>query len=312
MDEINEINFTYRAEKTGGQERLDVWLTSRLPEYTRSYIQKLIESDNVKVNGKRVKSNYKLNTGDEIYAVLPESEDLDAAPQDIPLNIVYEDDDIIIINKSKNMVVHPAAGNHDNTLVNALLYHCGDRLSDINGVIRPGIIHRIDKDTTGLICVAKNNNAHLFLSGQLKDHTMKRTYVALVEKVINEEAGIIDAPIGRHPADRKKMAVNVKNGKSAVTEFKVLERFSKYTLVEASLKTGRTHQIRVHMAYIGHPVCGDGLYGNKLPLGETEGQMLHAYKLELVHPATKENQVFYAEIPDYFNDILFKLRMGTY
>ena len=306
---MDEINFSYNGGERA--ERLDLWLTTQLPEYTRTYIQKLIDKGNVTVNGKRSKSGDKLTIGDDVLIALPEIENLDVVKQDIPLDIVYEDDDIIVMNKPKNMVVHPAAGNPDGTLVNALLYHCEGRLSDISGVIRPGVVHRIDKDTTGLICAAKNNNAHLFLAEQLRAHTMKRTYIALVDKVINEDKGIIDAPIGRHNTDRKKMAVNLKNGKEAVTHFKVLERFSKYTFVEVSLETGRTHQIRVHMAYIGHPVCGDELYGNKFSLCETGGQVLHAFKLELLHPSTKENQIHFAPVPDYMNNILFKLRLGS-
>jgi len=293
---------------SGESKRLDLWLTEKLSDCTRSYVQKLIEKGNVLVNNSIVKAGIKLSEGDEVKVDIPLPEELQVVPQDIPLDIVYEDEDILIVNKTKDMVVHPAPGNPDGTLVNAVMFHCRDSLSDINGIIRPGIVHRIDKDTTGLLCVAKNNNAHLDLAEQLKEHSMKRTYVALVEKVINEERGTVNAPIGRHPQDRKKMAVNLKNGREAVTHFKVLERFSKYTLIKLSLETGRTHQIRVHMAYIGHPVCGDDLYGRKFPLCETNGQVLHAQQLELKHPRTDKNQVFKCETPDYMNKILDLLR----
>ena len=303
-------NITLHYLNEDKSQRLDVWLAAEL-EKTRSCVQNLISSGAVTVNGKPVKAGTVLKYGDEIYVIMPEPTPLDMVSQEILLDIVYEDDDIIVINKPKNMVVHPAAGNPDGTLVNALLHHCDGGLSDINGVIRPGIVHRIDKDTTGLICVAKNNAAHLSLAEQLKNHTMERIYIALVDGIINEDSAIINAPIGRHPIDRKKMAVNTKNGREAITHFKVLERFphsahssKAYTLIEARLETGRTHQIRVHMAYIGHPVCGDEVYGKKFPLCETNGQMLHAYKLSLIHPRTKIKETFTAPIPTEFESIL--------
>jgi 23S rRNA pseudouridine1911/1915/1917 synthase len=231
--------------------RLDSWLADKIGRFSRSYIQKLIREGNVSVNGKDSKANYKLKLNDEISVLVPEPETLDVTPEDIELDIMYEDDDIIIVNKPKGMVVHPAAGNYSGTLVNALMAHCKGNLSDINGVIRPGIVHRLDKDTSGILMVAKNNAAHEKLSQKLKKHDIKRVYHAVVEGVIQEESGKIDAPIGRHPVDRKKMSVNTKNGRNAVTYFKVLERFDGYTYVEVTLETGRTHQIRVHMSYIG-------------------------------------------------------------
>lgn len=279
-----------------------------LPELSRSGVQKLIEKGNVTVCEKSVKSNYKIKNGDVISVLIEEPEIPDIVAEDIPLDIVYEDGDIIVINKPRGMVVHPAPGNYSGTLVNALMYHCGE-LSDINGEKRPGIVHRIDKDTTGLLVVAKNNKAHHSLADQIKVHDVARTYYAIVEGVIKENSGTIDAPVGRHPQDRKKMCVNTKNGKSAVTHFKVLERFEKCTFVECKLETGRTHQIRVHMAYIGHPVTGDPVYGIKNPRG-IDGQALHAGKLEFVHPHSKENVCFEAPMPADFERLLNKLRNG--
>ncbi len=303
---MEEIVLCCRGE-ADCQKRLDVWLAEELSDYTRSFVQRLITDGQVLVNGESSKAKQKLKLGDEVAVRIPEPVALEAVPQDIPLDIVYEDQDIIVINKPKNMVVHPAAGNPDGTLVDALLYHCGDSLSDINGIIRPGMVHRIDKDTTGLLCVAKNNQAHVHLAAQLKDHSMRRTYMALVDKVITENSGVIDAPIGRHPVDRKKMAVNLKSGREAVTHFRVVERFSNCTLVELSLETGRTHQIRVHMSYIGHPVCGDEVYGRKFSNYETQGQMLHAFQLELTHPRTEERMTFHADVPGYFQEIVGKI-----
>ena len=237
---------------------------------------------------------------------MPEPEDIEALPENIPLDIIYEDSDIIVINKARGMVVHPAAGNYTGTLVNALLYHCKD-LSDINGVRRPGIVHRIDKDTTGLLAVAKNNNAHLALAEQLQDHTMSRVYYAVVEGIIGENSGTVNAPIGRHDNDRKKMAVNTRVGKPAVTHFEVLERLDNCTLVKCRLETGRTHQIRVHMAYTGHPVTGDPVYGIKNTRG-MDGQALHAGELTLIHPATGEPVTFKAPLPEDFEKLLKRLR----
>ena len=288
--------------------RIDLYISKQLTQYSRSFVQKLIDDKHVTVNGKNVKTNYKLKLNDVIEITVPEPKKLDVIPQDIDIDVVYEDDDIIIVNKQKNMVVHPAVGNYDGTLVNALLSYCDGKLSDINGVIRPGIVHRIDKDTTGILVVAKNNNAHEKLSDLFKVHDIKRKYVAIVDGVLKRDAGVIDAPIGRHPNDRKKMAINIKNGRNAVTHFKVLERFKNQTLVELTLETGRTHQIRVHMASIGHPVMGDLVYGKNNKKYNLEGQVLHAKILGFVHPRTGEYVEFEGELPDYFKELIEKLR----
>jgi 23S rRNA pseudouridine1911/1915/1917 synthase len=272
---------------------------------------KLIDDGNVTVNGKKEKSNYKLKAGQNIHVLLPEPVKLDVEPENIDLDVLYEDDDIIVINKPKGMVVHPAAGNYSGTLVNALMNYCGDCLSDINGVIRPGIVHRIDKDTSGVLVVAKNNAAHEKLSQMLKDHDIERIYVAIVDGNIMEESGKIDAPIGRHPTDRKKMAVNTKNGRHAITHFKVLERFGKYTYVELKLETGRTHQIRVHMSFIGHPLVGDEVYNGRKSRDLVKGQALHAKVLGFVHPIKNEYVRFETDIPEYFQNLLEDLRKNN-
>ena len=301
---MKEIRLVSDVEKI----RIDRWLPSILESSSRSYVQKLIDDGLVQVNGGRIKSNYKLKKGDEVFVSMPEPEKLDVKAEKIDLDILYEDDDIIVVNKPKGMVVHPAAGNYSGTLVNALMEYCGDTLSDINGVIRPGIVHRIDKDTSGVLVVAKNNIAHERLSARLKDHDIKRVYVALVNGVIREEAGVIDAPIGRHPVERKKMAVNVKNGRRAVTHFRVLERFKDTTYIELTLETGRTHQIRVHMSYIGYPVIGDKVYGTRKQKYDIDGQALHAKILGFVHPTRNEYMEFEAELPEYFKNLLKELR----
>ncbi|WP_426349456.1 RluA family pseudouridine synthase [Alloiococcus sp. CFN-8] len=288
--------------------RIDKFLTDRLKASSRSYMQNIIDKGLVKVNNKVVKSNYKLRGGDEIEVTIPEAEKLEVIPQEIPLDILYEDRDVIVINKPQGMVVHPAAGNKDNTLVNALLHHCED-LSGINGVIRPGIVHRIDKNTSGVLVAAKNDNAHNKLAEQLKEHTMNREYIALVEGRLNNESGTIDAPLGRNPQDRLKYAV-VKNGKNAVTHYNVLQVFDRFTLVACKLETGRTHQIRVHMAYIGHPLVGDPLYGYKKQSFKLEGQLLHARILGFVHPSTGEYMEFEAPIPEYFQRIISKIKVS--
>lgn len=289
--------------------RIDAWVSGKLENYSRSYIQKLIEDGLLKVNGKGIKPNYKIREGDEVHISIPEPEKLDITPEKIDIAVLYEDEDIIVVNKPKNMVVHPAAGNYSGTLVNALMEYCGDSLSDINGVIRPGIVHRIDKDTSGVLVIAKNNVAHEKLSGLLKVHDIKRIYIALVEGIIREDVGKIDAPIGRHPVDRKKMAVNTRSGRRAVTHFKVLERFNNATYVELRLETGRTHQIRVHMSYIGFPIIGDEVYGRKKQKYDTTGgQALHARVLGFIHPVKNEYMEFEAQIPEYFNNLLEKLR----
>lgn len=287
--------------------RIDSWLSGKLEDYSRSYIQKLCLDGNILVNGKTVKSNFKLKTNDRVSVQVPEAEVLDVAAEEIPLDIVYEDEHIIVINKPKGMVVHPAAGNYTGTLVNALMQHCGDSLSDINGVIRPGIVHRIDKDTSGLLVVAKSNQAHEFLSKKLKTHDIKREYIALVEGIIYENTGKIDAPIGRHPVERKKMSVNTKAGRHAVTHFKVLDRFPAATYLEVKLETGRTHQIRVHLSYINHPIIGDEVYGRKKQRFDTRGQVLHALRLQFEHPATGLLMQFETPVPEYFKKLLQEL-----
>ena len=285
--------------------RLDVFLAGREKELSRSHIQKLIEGGAVLVNGRAVKANYKLRTGDSVEIHVPEAQAWKILPEAIPLDVLYEDEDIIVINKARGMVVHPAAGVSSGTLVNALLHHCKD-LSGINGVIRPGIVHRLDKDTSGVMVAAKNDAAHVDLAEQIRLKTAHRIYQALVLGTIAEGKGVIRAPIGRHPTERKKMAV-VPNGKEATTHFRVLERFSSYTFVECRLQTGRTHQIRVHMAYIGHPLLGDPKYGKKSPF-VIEGQALHSAELMLTHPRTKERLRFAAAMPVDMEEILRTLR----
>lgn len=289
--------------------RLDKFIKDNTDNLSREYIQKLIDEGYVLVNGKEVtKCSYKTALNDEIIVSFKETEDLNVEPQDIPLDIVYEDKDVIVINKPQGMVVHPAPGNYKNTLVNALLYHCKD-LSSINGVKRPGIVHRIDKDTSGLLMVAKNDYAHNFLAEQLKDKTASRTYVALVHGIVHVKKGIINAPIGRDPKSRVKMAV-VKDGKEAITEFTVLKYYKDFTLIECKLKTGRTHQIRVHMDYIGYPLVGDPLYGRrKLKYGNK--QYLHAKELSFIHPTTKERVTFTTELPEYFTKFLNELEKAS-
>lgn len=282
--------------------RLDVFLKQYFKDKSRSHIQKLIEEKLVTVNGKIKKSNYKLKFNDEVSVILKEPVSLNIEPEEIPLDVLYEDRDVIVVNKPQGMVVHPAAGIKTGTLVNALLNYCSD-LSGINGVTRPGIVHRIDKDTSGILVVAKNDNSHNKLAEQLKDHSMTREYIALVEGVLKEEKGTIDKPIARHPKDKIKMAV-VLNGKRAVTHYSVIEKFKNNTLVKCVLETGRTHQIRVHMAYIGHPLVGDPVYGYKKQRFKLEGQLLHARKLGFIHPSTGKYIEFETEIPEYFKRII--------
>jgi len=297
---------SFIVEEKYANLRLDKFLAEILVDKSRSFIQEIINSENVKVNGRVVKSSYKLKTGDHINVVLPEAVNLDVQGENIPLEIMHEDRDIIVVNKPQGMVVHPAPGNYSGTLVNALLFHCKD-LSGINGVIRPGIVHRIDKDTSGVLVVAKNDYSHNFLASQLKDHSMKREYIALVEGRLKNQNGTINAPIGRHPKERIKMAI-VENGREAITHYEVLEVFDKYTLIKCMLETGRTHQIRVHMAKIGHPLVGDPVYGYKKQKFLVNGQMLHAQLLGFIHPSTKEYMEFSSELPKYFQDIINKLR----
>ena len=297
--------FYWKIEEDDKSERIDKFISDN-SELTRSYIQKLNDDGMIAVNGKAVKSNYKLKAGDDVELTVPDAVELEAKPENIPLNVVYEDSDVIVINKPKGMVVHPGSGNPDHTLVNALLYHCDD-LSGINGVLRPGIVHRIDKDTTGLLVCCKNDKAHLAIAGQLMDKTCKRKYIALVHGVIPHDFGTVDAPIGRSKKDRKKMTVTEENARDAVTHFKVLERFGDYTLIECELETGRTHQIRVHMEYINYPIVGDHKYSRRKTM-DTNGQMLHAFELSFVHPTTGETVTFNAPLPEYFEEVLKELR----
>ena len=293
-------------------ERLDTFLARSVEGLSRSAAQKLIEDALVLRNGKPGKKNDKLNIGDAISYQIPEPKAVDIAPKEIPLDIVYEDDDLLVINKPKGLVVHPAAGHSDDTLVNGLLYALGDDLSGINGELRPGIVHRIDKDTSGLLAVAKNDLAHTVLASQLKDHSMARTYEAIVCGVMKEDSGTVDAPIGRHPSDRKKMCVTQRNSKPAVTHWEVIRRYRGYTHIRCKLETGRTHQIRVHMAYIGHPILGDTVYGHKKPELGQSSQCLHAGTLCFAHPRDGHPVVVYAELPQYFQDVLEKLeKMGS-
>ncbi len=289
-------------------ERIDTVVALSIDTLTRSAVQKLIVDGNVFVNEEIVAKNYKAKSGDIIKVTIPVPVLLNVEPQDIKLDVVYEDDDLLVVNKPKGMVVHPAPGNPDGTLVNALMFHCGDSLSGINGVIRPGIVHRIDKDTSGLLIVAKNDFAHLNLAEQIKEHSFTRKYKAVVHGNIKDDEGTIDAPLGRSPKDRKKMAVTDKNSRNAVTHFSVLERFGSYTFLECKLETGRTHQIRVHMAYKGHPVAGDLVYGPKNTPKELQGQCLHAGLIGFIHPRTGEYLEFEAPLPEYFENFLKKLR----
>ena len=288
-------------------ERLDAFVARRAEGLTRSAAQRLIEEGYVNRNGKAAKKNDKLNIGDEISVKIPEAKPVDIVPKEIPLEIVYEDEDVLVINKPKGLVVHPAAGHQEDTLVNGLLYSHADRLSGINGELRPGIVHRIDKDTSGLLAVAKNDFAHTVLASQLKDHSMARTYEAIVCGNLKEDSGTVDAPIGRHPTDRKKMCVTQRNSKSAVTHWEVVERFRGYTHVRCRLETGRTHQIRVHMAHIGHPILGDTVYGHKKPELGLSSQCLHAGILCFAHPRDGHPVVVMAELPTYFQEVLEKL-----
>lgn len=297
-------NYTIEEENVG--KRLDLFVSENEVDMSRSFVQGIIEKQQVKVNGQIKKSNYKLRVGDQVQVELAEPVELQVEAEDIPLDIIYEDSDVIVINKSQDMVVHPAPGNYTGTLVNGLLYHCKD-LSGINGVIRPGIVHRIDKDTSGVLVVAKNDKSHNSLAMQLKVHSMKRTYYAIVEGIVKEEEGTVRTNIGRHPVERIKMAV-VKDGKEAITNYKVLERFKSNTLVECRLETGRTHQIRVHMAHLHHPLIGDQVYGYKKQKFKLQGQALHAKNLGFIHPTTGEYMEFDSQLPEYFQDILDKLR----
>lgn len=303
MDEIRK--FLVLEDEEG--DRLDVYLSSQLGDMSRSYIQKIIKDKKVKVNGKEEKAKYLVKEDDKVVIEIPAPKLLEVLPQDIPIDIVYEDTDVLIINKPQDMVVHPAPGNYENTLVNAIIYHCKDKLSSINGVIRPGIVHRIDKDTSGLLMIAKNNNSHNSLAEQLKDHSITREYEFICHGVVKEDKITVNKPIGRNPKDRLKMAV-VPGGKNAVTHFEVVQRFENFTHMKARLETGRTHQIRVHALSINHPLLGDPVYGPKNNKFKTNGQTLHAKKLGFIHPSKNEYIEFDSELPNYFKDIINKLK----
>ena len=303
---MNEVIFDIVPEME--DERIDKCICTYMDSLSRSYIQKIIKDGNVYVNDMPVKANYKVKVEDKVRFIIPDNVEPDIPAQDIPLDIIYEDADVLIVNKPKDMVVHPAPGHYEGTIVNAVMFHCKDALSGINGVMRPGIVHRIDKDTTGSLIICKNDEAHNQIAAQLKEHSINRCYRAIVWGRIKDDEGVIDAPIGRHPTDRKKMAINERNGKRAVTHYKVLERFDKFTYIECRLETGRTHQIRVHMTSIGHPLLGDEVYSNAKSPYKVSGQTLHAMLLGFVHPSTKEYMEFEAPLPEYFEELLRKLR----
>lgn len=307
LDQEQNLEFVVAEEYSG--YRIDKYLSVIQTELSRNYIQKLMDDGKVLLEDKPVKANFKIKTGQSIVIYLPEPIEAEIAPEDLTLNIIYEDSDFIIVNKPKGMVVHPAAGHSGGTLVNALLYHCKGELSGINGVLRPGIVHRIDRDTTGVMVACKNDRAHQFIAEQLKVHTITRKYQAIVYRPFKEESGRVEGPIGRDPKDRKKMAINHKNGKPAATNYQVLENFNqKYAYIECSLETGRTHQIRVHMASIHHPLLGDTVYGPGKDPFQLEGQALHAGVLGFIHPTTKEYVEFQAPLPPYFTELIEKLR----
>lgn len=300
----------YTVEESQSGMRLDKFLTEIYPDQTRSFLQKLVKSGEIKVNGKPViKAGFVVEGGDQVSASIPTPQAVEIEAENIPLDILYEDADVLIVNKPKGMVVHPSAGHYSGTLVNAIMYHCADSLSGINGEIRPGIVHRIDMDTTGALIICKNDAAHVDIAEQIKEHTVTRRYRGIVCGVVKEDEGTIEGAIGRHPTQRKKMAINEKNGKPAITHYKVLQRFAKYTYMELRLETGRTHQIRVHMASIGHPLLGDELYGNpkNLAMKGLQGQTLHAMVIGFVHPTTHEYMEFEAPLPEYFQNLLQKL-----
>ena len=305
--EISMKKICMQAEAAYAGERIDKYLAEVMNDYSRSFLQKQLKESNVTVGGKPVKASYKLGEDDEITVFVPDSQEPDIQAEDIPLDILYEDDQLLIVNKPKGIVVHPSAGHYSGTLVNALMFHCKDQLSGINGVLRPGIVHRIDMDTTGALAVCKTDLAHQSLAAQLKEHTITRRYRAIVHGNLPMDEGRIEGTIGRHPTERKKMAVNVKNGKPAVTHYRVLERFGNFTYIECRLETGRTHQIRVHMSSIGFPLLGDQVYGpKKCPFPSLQGQTLHAMTLGFIHPKTGEYMEFSAPLPEYFDKLLKK------
>lgn len=296
--------FTYQIGLEEDDERLDKWISTSLEQLSRSYIQKCIKDNEVLVNGKPQKASYRLKVDDEIVFQIPDLVEPEIVPEDIPLSILYEDADVIVVDKPKGMVVHPAPGHYTGTLVNAVMFHCKEELSGINGVMRPGIVHRIDKDTTGSLIICKNDRAHNCIAAQLKEHSITRKYRAIVHGVIEAEEGCVNAPIGRDPKERKKMAVNEKNGKPAITHYKVLKRFRDYTYIECQLETGRTHQIRVHMASIGYPLLGDSVYSNRKSPYHLTGQTLHAMVIGFQHPSTEEYVEVTAPLPEYFEHLL--------
>ena len=306
IDLFDDIR-TFLVDEGYEKVRIDKFLSDLNKDFTRSHIQKIIDQGLVNVNGKSVKSSYKLSKNDEVIIHIPTPKVMNIEPYDYPLDIIYEDDDILIVNKEKGMVVHPAPGHYNDTLVNAIMFHCKDNLSGINGELSPGIVHRIDRDTTGVLVICKNDFAHENIAKQLKEHSITRKYYAIVVGNVKDDSGKIDAPIGRNPNDRKKMAI-VKDGRTAVTHYKVLERFGNYTFIECELETGRTHQIRVHMKSIGHPLLGDDVYGAHKSQFNLDGQTLHAGVLGFIHPRTGEYVEFTAKLPDYFEKILNVLR----
>ena len=300
--------YDYTVEKEESGIRIDRYLAEKDSGLSRSFLQKLLKEGQITVGEKAAKSNYKVRENDRIHLEIPDSSEPDIVPENIPLDILYEDDYVLVVNKPKNMVVHPSAGHTSGTLVNAVMAHCGEHLSGINGVLRPGIVHRIDKDTTGALLICKDDVVHRDLAEQLKEHSIKRRYRAVVQGNLKEAEGTVNAPVGRHPTDRKKMAINHKNGKEAITHYKVLERFEQATYIECRLETGRTHQIRVHMASLGHPLLGDTVYGSSKNPYHLQGQALHAMILGFVHPITGEYLEFEAPLPEYFSKLLEKLR----
>ena len=304
---MQEESFEVGYEQEG--ERLDKYLSMIYPDFSRSFFQKLIKNGQVKVNDIPEKSSYSVREEDIICVTIPDAVQTSIEPENIPLDILYEDDDVLIVNKPKGMVVHPSAGHYSGTLVNGIMYHCQDSLSGINGEIRPGIVHRIDMDTTGSLIVCKNDESHIHIAQQIKAHTVNRIYVGIVCENVKEDEGTIEGTIGRHPTERKKMAINVKNGKPAITHYKVLERFGNYTYMQFKLETGRTHQIRVHMAGIGHPLLGDTLYSSgRSPFKHLQGQTLHAQTIGFIHPRTGEYMEFSAPLPEYFEKLLYLLK----
>ena len=298
----------FRVEKENAGIRIDKYLSDNMEDISRSYLQKLLKEKSITVNEKEIKANYKVQEGDVVSVSVPEPEEPDILPEEIPLDILYEDDSLMVVNKPKDMVVHPSAGHLSGTLVNAVLFHCKGNLSGINGIMRPGIVHRIDKDTTGALLICKTDTCHRILAEQLKVHSIARKYRAVVQGNLKDDEGTIEGPVGRHPADRKKMAINYKNGKEAVTHYRVLERFGNATYIECQLETGRTHQIRVHMASIGHPLLGDTTYGSSKNPYHLQGQALHAMVIGFLHPVTNTYMEFTAPLPEYFLKLLEKLR----